>query len=327
MNIDTLQRRHLLALAGAFAAGSAVAQPAPYPSRPIRMIIPFAAGGGTDIVGRAVADRLAPQMKVSVVVDNREGAGGVIGAKVLASAPPDGYTIMLATSFLPMAHALYANPPYDPVKDFTPLAMVAAVRAVFVAPPDAPYRTLREMLDYIKANPGKLSYASTGKGSPSHIHTEDLLRTYGLVMQDIPYKQGSQAVTDTMSGRVAFYQLALPAALPFIQSGRLRAIAVSGSVRSKQAPDIPTIEESLGISDNGAGAWLGFVAPAGVPPEIAARLTREIQAAMETPQVRERMVATASEYLPMDPVSFSKKIAAETDIYTKLVRVLGLSNQ
>jgi tripartite-type tricarboxylate transporter receptor subunit TctC len=295
-----------------------------YPSKPIRMIVAYGAGSGADIIARIVAEKLSEQMKNNVFVENRDGAGGLIGTIAAARSAPDGYTLLLAPTTLTVAHALQAEPPYDPVKDFVGITRVSILPVVIVASPNAPYTTFKELVAYIKANPGKLNYATSGKGSPSHLEIELIKQTYGLDVPDVPYKNFGQAITDTIAGRVGFYPPVLPAALPHIKSGKVRALAIGTPRRSEQVPEVPTLAEQLGAPGYQSSVWYGVVAPAGLPADIVARLHEEIAKALENPQVRARITGTGAEVSMAPPAEFGAQIRAETEKWTKLVRALKL---
>ena len=307
-----------LGLQGADAAAQA------YPSRPIKLVVAYGAGGGTDIVARILAERLTEQMKVSVVVENREGAGGAIGTTMVARSPADGYTILLAPTTLTVSPSLQATPAYDPIRDFTPITRVCVQAMAIITTPDAPYRSFGDLLAYAKANPGKLSYGTSGKGSPSHLEMEMIKRMRGLDIQDVPYKTFSQAIADTMSGQISFYFPTFPAALPHIRSGKVKALAVGSAARTAQAPEIPTIAEELAVPGYETSVWYGIVAPAGVPAEVVRRLHAEISLALEVPDVRERIARTGAEISVAGPEAFAAQVRNETTKWSKLVRDLDL---
>lgn len=295
-----------------------------YPAKPIKMIVAYGPGSGADIVGRILADQLSQQMKVSVVVENRDGAGGAIGTTMAAKSPADGYTLLMAPTTLTVSPALQATASYDPVKDFTPVTRVAIQPMTIVTSLEAPYRNFKELMAYAKANPGKLSYGTSGKGSPSHLEMEMIKRMRGLEIPDVPYKSFGNAITDTINGQVSFYFPTFPAALPHIKGGKVRALAVGSPERAPQAPEIPTIAEELGVPGYEVSVWYGVVAPAGVPPDVVARLHGEIVTALQVPSVRERIAATGAVISVAAPDQFAAQIRSETTKWTKLVHELGL---
>lgn len=295
-----------------------------YPTKPIKMIVAYGPGSGADIVGRILAERLTQQMGVSVVVENRDGAGGSIGTTMASKAPADGYTILMAPTTLTVSPALQANPTYDPIKDFTPVTRVAIQPMTIVTSLDAPYKTFKELIAYAKANPGKLSYGTSGKGSPSHLEMEMIKQLKGLEMQDVPYKSFGSAISDTISGQVSFYFPTFPAALPHIKGGKVRALAVGSPQRTPQAPEIPTIAEELGIPGYEVSVWYGVVVPAGVPQDIVDRLNSEITKALEVPAVRERIASTGAIVSVAPPDKFGAQVRSETAKWTKMVKALDL---
>jgi tripartite-type tricarboxylate transporter receptor subunit TctC len=302
---------------------SSHAQPG-YPNKPIRFIVPFGPGSGTDIMARIVGAQLAEQLKVPVVIDNREGAGGLIGAKAAADAAPDGYTILMAATPLTVGPHLQGKAPFDPVNDFTPIGKVSVLPMAIVASANAPFKTLKELIAYVKANPDKVTYASSGKGSPSHLETERIKQHFGVAVPDAPYKNVGQAMTDTIAGVVTFYFPTFPSALPHIRAGKVRGIAMGAAKRSQQAPDLPTLAEELGIPGYEAVVWYGVAAPAGLPAEITKRLSDELLTAMKTPKVREAIEKTGSETSPGDSAAFGALIRAENERWGKLVKSLNL---
>ncbi len=321
-----MKRRTLGLLAILLAAGTATeaVQAQTYPTRPIRLIVAYGPGSGADIVARFLADKLSEQMKTSVVVENRDGAGGAIGTAAAAKAAPDGYTLLMAPTTLTVSPSLMANPTYDPVKDFAAVTRVAVQPMVAVTRPDAPYKNFKELIDYAKANPGKVMYGTSGKGAPSHLEVELLRQRYGIEVQDVPYKSFGQAITDTMNGLVGFYFPTLPAALPHITSGKVRSLAVGSVERSPQAPQLPTIAEELGLPGYEVSVWYGIVVPAGVPQDIVAKLDSEISTALKSPELRQKIEKTGAIISPAGPDAFGKQIRSETAKWGKLVQDLGL---
>ncbi len=295
-----------------------------YPSRPIRLVVAYGAGSGADTIARILAEHLQGPLKGSVVVDNRPGAGGAIGTQSVARAPADGYTLILAPTTLTVSPHMQAAPTYDAVKDFAPIMRVAILPMTVVAAADAPFKTLPELVAQAQARPGQLHYATSGKGSPSHLEMELLRKHFGIQVRDVPYRTGSQALTDLISGQVSFYFPVLPAALPQMQAGRLRALAVGTPQRSPQAPDVPTLAELLNKPGYEASVWYGLLAPAGTPPAIIERLHRATAQALESPQLRQAVVNTGSEVSAMPPPQFASFIREENTKWGALVKELGL---
>ena len=288
----TASRRSILSLCTltltALVSTSGWAQ-ADYPARPIKLIVPFSAGSASDTVARAVADEMGRQIPVPVVVENREGAGGNIGNTAVARSAPDGYTVLMGTSLMTMSVHMNAPPAYDAVKDFVPIARIGTIPLVAVASTGAPFKTWSELVAYAKANAGKINYASSNKGSSSHVYTEMLKREFGFDAQEVPYKNLGQAVTDTATGINHFFIANLPPTRGLIQAGQLRPLAVGSRQRLAAFPEVPTFAELTGRADLELALWYGFFVPAGTPPAVVARLNREIVKAAETPAVRARL--------------------------------------
>jgi tripartite-type tricarboxylate transporter receptor subunit TctC len=294
-----------------------------YPSKPIRMIVGYGPGSGADIIGRILADKLSEQMKVSVVVENKDGAGGAIGTAAAAKSPGDGYTILLSPTTLTVSPSLMTPAPYE-VKDFTAVTKVAILPMAIVTNANAPFKTFQEFIDYAKANPGKITYATSGKGSPSHLEMELIRQRYSLELVDAPYKAGGQAMTDTISGQVPLYFPVLPAALQHIKAGLLRGLVVGSSTPSEKAPGIPTLADAMKVPGYEASVWYGVMVPKATPDAIVARLDTEIQKALTSPQVREKIEATGSEVSVLGREKFGPFVHNETEKWDKLVKQLNL---
>jgi len=293
-----------------------------FPSNPVRIVVPFGPGSGADIIGRILADKLSEQMSARVFVENRDGAGGSIGSTQVAGAQPDGHTLLLIPSSFTVS--LLPTPPYDPVKDFTAISKLAALPLVVVAGADAPFKTLSELVNYARANPGKLSYATSGKGASSHLEFELIKHRYKLNIPDVPYKSFGQAITDTISGQVSFYFAALPATLPHIRSGKVRGIAMGGLQRSEQAPDVPTIAESLNLPGYEASVWYGVLAPVGTPRNIISQIDGQIAAALKSSEVQQRLLKGGVVVSYASSEKFGATVAEETAKWRKLIDELGL---
>ena len=314
----------LATLAALAAVGSTPASAQPFPSKPIRIIVPFGPGTGTDILARVVGERIGEQLGVGVVVENREGAGGLLGATATARSAADGYTLMMAANPLVVAPLLQATPPFDAVRDFAPIARIGVLPMALVTGPAAPYANVSEMIAYARANPGRLNYASSGKGTPSHLEMELIAQSAGLKLQDIPYKSTAQAMTDTIGGQVALYFSTLPPALAQMRAARLRILGIGSPRRLPQAPEIPTLAEALGQPGYEASVWYGFVAPAATPREILTRLADAVVRALEHAPVRERVEKSGTEIDPAGPDVFAAQIRRESDKWSTLVKSLGL---
>ncbi len=298
-----------------------------WPARPIKLVVAYGPGSGADIIGRILAEKLSERLKTSVVVENREGAGGALGTLTAAKSPADGYTLMLSPTTLTVSPHMQNPQQYDALKDFAPIARVAILPMAVVAAPTAPYKSLKELIDYAKANPGKLSYATSGKGSPSHLEMELLRKRYNLTVTDIPYKNVGQAMTDAISGQVSFYFPTFPSALPHINSGRVRGLAVGSTKRAEQAPTLPTISEELGLPDYEASVWYGLVAPAGTPADVIAKVSSEVLQILEAPEVRAQIAKTGAQVSPMNTERFAAFVRSENTKWGGLVKELGLKDQ
>ncbi|WP_137896856.1 tripartite tricarboxylate transporter substrate binding protein [Ramlibacter sp. 2FC] len=291
---------------------SAWAQPAPYPAKPIRLVVPFTPGGSTDILARAIGQELTKAWGQSVVVENVPGAGGAIGADKVAKAPADGYTLLMGhIGTLAVNPSLYPKLPYNPVRDFTPVAWVARVPNVLVVHPSVTARTLKEFVAYARANPGRLNYGSGGNGSAANLATEYLKLQTSSALVHIPYRGTAPAVTDLVGGQIQLMFTGVPAVLSQIKSGQLRALAVSSPQRVDALPDLPTVSEALGMKDFEADQWYGVVAPAGTPREIVARLNGQINQSLNAPELKTRLAAEGAVATPNPPEVFGKLIDSE----------------
>jgi len=294
-----------------------------YPAKPIRIVVPFPPGGATDILARAVAQKLTDAWGQAVVVDNRPGAGGNIGSEIVAKAAPDGYTLEMGTVGTHAINAsLYAKMPYDHVKDFAPVILVAGVPNVLVVNPSLPVSSVQELIAYAKANPGKLNFASSGNGTSIHLAGELFKVMAGVQMTHIPYKGSAPALQDLIGGQVQLMFDNLPPSLPHIKAGKLRALAVTSATRSSALPDTPTIAES-GLPGFEASSWFGVLAPAGTPPAIIARLNAEIGAWLASAEAKEKMLALGANIGGGSPEDFARHIAAETAKWQKVVKASG----
>ena len=307
----------------ALAASQAAAQP--FPARPIRIIVPFGPGTGTDLLARVVGERVGELLGVTVLIENREGAGGLVGATATARSPADGYTMMMAANPFIVAPLLHAAPAYDALRDFAPVAKIGILPMALVTGPGAPYTSVKELIAYAKANPGKLNYASSGKGTPSHLEMELIAQSAGLQIQDVPYKSTAQAMTDTLGGQVALYFSTLPPALAQMRSSRLRILGVGSPRRVAQAPEIPTLAEALGQPGYEANVWYGFVAPAGTPRDALTRLADAILRALEHAPVRDRVEKSGAEIDAAGSDVFATLLRRENDKWSTLVKSLGLA--
>jgi tripartite-type tricarboxylate transporter receptor subunit TctC len=318
-----MQRRHFIAAAGALSlAGRATAQ-AGYPAKPIRLVVPFTPGGTSDILGRSIGQELSKAWGQPVVIDNVPGAGGSIGSDRVAKAPADGYTLLMGhIGTLAVTPSIYPHLPYDPVKSFAPVAWVARVPNVLAVHPSLPARTVAELVAYARANPGRINYASGGNGSAAHLAMEYLkLRTHTFMVH-VPYRGTSPAVTDVIAGQVQAIFTGAPAVLPFVKSGQLRALAVSSPHRIASLPQLPTVAES-GLKELAgfeADQWYGVVAPAGTPPAIVAKLNAQINASLNAPELKSRLLAEGAEAAPATPQAFGELIVRELERWRPVVK-------
>lgn len=298
-------------------ATQALAQP--YPYKPIRYIVPFAAGGATDILTRIIAQPLTESMGQQVVVDNRPGAGAIVGTSLLAKAPADGYTLIMCEIAHGANPALHAKLPYDTRKDFASVDLVALMPTVLVVPAASPVKTLQELIALAKARPGQLNYASSGVGSANFLAAELFKSELGLDIVHVPYQGGGQAVAAVLSGQTQMLFVTLPPSLPHIKAGKLRALATTSAARAPSLPDVPTATET-GVKGVEVSLWLGTFAPAGTPQAVIARLNAEINKALALPQVRERMQGVGAEVVGSTPEQLTAHVQAEIARWTRTFR-------
>ena len=297
---------------------------AQYPGKPVRLVVPFPAGGPTDIVGRTISQKLSESLGQPVIVDNRPGAGGVIGTEFVAKSPPDGYTILLGTiGGLAVAMSLYPNRGYDTLRDFQAVAQAVTVTNILVVHPSLPARTVKELLSLARARPGTLNYASSGSGTVTHLAGELLNTMAHVKIVHIPFKGGAPALTALMSGEVEMNFENSLIVVPHIKAGRVRAIAVTGAQRSKLMPDLPTIAEG-GLPGYNASGWYGFVLPAAVPKEIVSRLANDFNRILRMPDVVERLSGQGAEPVINTPEQFTAFIRTEIDKWTRLVKTANM---
>jgi tripartite-type tricarboxylate transporter receptor subunit TctC len=324
-----MKRRTLLAAVATLAAlfGAHFPEPAAaqaWPNKPIRLMVPFPPGGSTDIVARIVAQKLGERLGQSLVVENRGGAGGTIGTAQVAKAAPDGYTLTVAsTSTHVVAPHVYSKLEYDPVKDFTPIGLMAVSPYLLVVNPALPAKTLQEFVNHARAQPGKLNYASAGVGSTTHLAMEMLKTSSKTFMLHIPYNGNGPAGAAVIAGQVEALFGSLPALLPHAKSGRARALAVGTPKRSPSLPDVPTVAES-GYPGFDASLWLALMAPAGTPPAIVERVNREMVALINTPETREAFDKAGTEQLTGTPAALAAMIRDGLPKYAAIVKASGV---
>jgi tripartite-type tricarboxylate transporter receptor subunit TctC len=293
-----------------------------YPSRPVRMIVSFAPGGSVDLVARLIGHKLTEAWGQQIVIDNRPGAGGNLSAELAARAAPDGYTLYISSASLVVNVSLYRKVGYDPVKDFAPITLLATVQNVLVAHPSLPAKNVKELIALAKRQPGKINYASTGSGSSGHLTMELFKAAAGIDILHVPYKVIGQARTDILAGQISLWFGTVPALLPHIRSGKLRALAVAGGKRSPALPEVPTVAES-GLPGFEAFTWYPVLAPAGTPKPVVAKLNSEIVAILKTPEVHERLTSQGVEPVGSTPAQLAGHLRTELAKWAKAVQVSG----
>jgi tripartite-type tricarboxylate transporter receptor subunit TctC len=312
-----------LFIAAVFSAATAAFAQQNYPQKPIRYIVPFPAGGIADVFARIIGGRLSESWGQPVVVENRAGAGGNIGADFVAKAPPDGYTILMGSIGTQALNAsLYRNMPYDSAKDFTPVALVIEAESLLALHPSVGANTPPELIALARAQGGKLTCASAGVGTTSHLACELFKSMARVDITHVPYKGNVPAITDLLGGQTSMLFATMPTVLPHVKAGKLKGIAVLGTGRSPAAPEFPALAEVLpGFEVNN---WVGAFGPAGLPSAITAKLNSEILAVMRTPEVQQRLLAEGARFTPTTPAQFSAFVAAETAKWGKLIREIGI---
>jgi len=294
-----------------------------WPSKPVKWIVPFAPGGTTDILARTVSEKLSIALGVPVVVENKPGAGGGVGAEIVAKSAPDGYTIMGGTISTHAINAsLYKDLPYDPVKDFAPITLIARVPNMLVVNPEVPAKDVKELIALLKASPGKYNFASSGNGTSQHLSGELFKSMAGVEMQHIPYKGSPPALQDVVGGQVTMTFDNITTAWPLAKAGKLRALAVTTAKRSAIAPDVPTLAES-GLPGFEIGSWQGVFAPAGTPAPIVRRLNAEIVKILNMPDVKERLAGLGAEIVADSPEEFAALVKAEVVKWSDVVKKSG----
>ena len=312
----------LAVLCFALCTAGAVAQT--YPSKPIRIIVPFPAAGTADILARVVGQKMAPAFGQQVVIDNRAGAGGNIGAELAAKAPPDGYTLFLCTVGTHAIHqTLYNKLPFDPLKDFSGIAYIAGVPNVVVVHPSIPVKTMKELIWFVQARPGQINFGSPGTGSSVHMSGEMLKVMAGLAMTHVAYKGNPQAVTDLMAGQIELMITNMPSVIPFIRNGRLRGIAVTTKERSPALPALPTVAEAA-LPGYESSAWFGLVGQTAMPREIVMKLNSEVVRIVKLADVKQNFESQGADALVMTPDEFGAFMRAETAKWGKVVKAAGV---
>jgi tripartite-type tricarboxylate transporter receptor subunit TctC len=316
-----ISRRAALAIAAAsFVTTAALAQG--WPARPIRLVVPFPAGGGTDIITRELANKVG-HAGYTFVIDNKPGSGGNLGVDAAAKAPADGYTLVMGqTSNLAINPSLYAKLPYDPVKDLTPISLVASAPLVIVASAESPYKTLADVVKASQAKPGSINFASSGNGTVAHLTAESFQKVAGIKLTHIPYKGASQGITDVISGQVQLYVSSIPTLIGHIKSGKMRAIAVTSARRVDDLPQVPTVAES-GYKGFEAVTWFGVLGPANLPKDIVARLNADINKALKDPELAKKLGDQGADIAGSTPEQFAKLIQDDIARWGKIVKDSG----
>lgn len=293
-----------------------------YPSKPVRLILPFPPGGPTDILGRAVGQKLSEQIGRPVVIDNRPGAGGNLGVELAAKSPPDGYTIVLSSPLIAISPSLYSKLNYDPIKDLAPISLVATIQNLMIVHPSVPAKTLKEFIQLARNNPGKLNFGSGGVGTTTHLASELLKSLAKIKMVHVPFKGTGQAMLGLMGGQVDMLVIAVPPTIPQIQAGKIRALAVLSDRRASALPNVPTAKEA-GVDNYEVPIWYGILAPAGTPGSIINTLNQELTKALTSTDLRERLAAVDVEPMTSTPEQFANFIKSETVRYAKVIKDSG----
>lgn len=303
------------------AVGSAAAQD--YPSKPVRIVVPFAPGGGTDLSARIIAQKLTESLGANFVVDNRPGAAGIVGTEIVAKAKPDGYALLVVSSSHAINPAMYPKLPYDTVRDFVPVSLLLSGPALLVAHPSLPAKNARELIALAKAKPGTLTFASAGHGTPPHMGGELFKALAGIDITHIPYKGNGPAYTDLMAGQVSLMFPNIATAIQYVKINRMRALGVGSKQRSAIAPEIPTINES-GLPGYEMSSWFGLLAPAGTPATIVTRLQQEIARILKQAEVREKLFAQGAEPVGSTPQEFTAFLNTESAQWAKVIKSSGI---
>jgi tripartite-type tricarboxylate transporter receptor subunit TctC len=296
-----------------------------YPNRTVRIIVPFAPGGSTDVVARILADKLGTELKQSFVVENRSGAGGNIGADAVAKASPDGYTLLMGTTgVLAINKYLYKEMSFDPERDLVPVSYTSLITNILVVNPQVPAKTVSELVALARAKPGSLTFASSGAGSSTHLSAELFKSMAGVDILHVPYKGSSQAITDLMGGQVTMLFDNAPSSIPFVEQGKLRALAVTSTKRLPNLPDVPTLDEA-GVKGYESLSWSGIMAPAGTPKRVIDKLNAAIEKILRDPDVKQRFASLGVDPVGGPPEAFSRHIRAESEKWARVVKTANIT--
>ena len=315
-----VKRTRLAVALAALCAGAATAQS--YPAKPIRIVVPYAPGGAVDIIARATAQELGKRVSQRVIVDNRTGAGGNVGSDIVAKSVPDGYTLLMASPANTINPSLYAKMPYKPLRDLATVALIAQVPAVLIANKALPVQNVKQLVTLAKSRPGALTYGSGGAGTTEHLASEMFKMAASIDMLHVPYKGGAQVMTDLIGGQIAMMFINMVGALPQIQGGKVKALAVAGATRSPTLPDVPTVVES-GYKDFVVSVWWGVMGPSSMPREVVALLNREIVAGLNSPEMKERLQALSAQPIGGTSEQFATFFASETKRWAPIVKASG----
>ena len=302
------------------------AESAAYPARPLRLLLPTAVGGAVDTTARVIGPALSESLGQQVIIDNRAGAGGVIGFEIAAKAAPDGYTILMCDVSFAVIPSLFKSLPFDPAQDFVPISPIASVPFVLVTSAAAPYKSVDELIAAARANPGRLNYGSAGVGSPPHLGPELLGGMAGVTFTHVPFKGAPQALTEVIAGRLEFAVVSMPLAKPQIEAGRIRGLAVTTSRRAVALPNLPTVAEA-GLKGYDVTVWNGIFAPAKTRTEVITKLSEHVRRALDDPEFKEKLAARGAEPLVMTPAQFSRHFQAELAKWAQVVKRSGATDQ
>lgn len=301
---------------------TAVTHAQPFPNKPIKIIVPFPAGGTVDFFARVVSTKLSDALGQSVLVENKAGAGGNIAAEAVAKASPDGYTLLMGSEVVAINTSLYSKLAYDPVKDLAPITLVGTVPNILIVNPSLPVNSVKELIALATKTPGKISFASTGQGTSSHLSSELFKLMANVDLLHIPYKGGPPAVADLIGGQVNMMFINMPTGLAHVKSGKARVLAVSSARRAAQLPDVPTVDQA-GLKGFETAAWSGLYAPAGTPPEVIARLNAEVVKILKMPSVKEQLAGQGAEPVGDTPEEFGRFTRDEIAKWAKLIKISG----
>lgn len=315
-------RRAALALAAASLFTAVAAHAQAWPARPVRMVVPFPAGGGTDVIARELTNKLT-SYGYTFVVENRPGSGGNLGVEAASNATPDGYTLVLGqTSNLAINPTLYSKLPYDPIKDLTPVGLVASAPLVIVTSSTAPYKTLADVVKAAKEKPGSINYASSGNGTASHLAMESFQKAAGIKLTHIPYKGAAQGATDVISGQVQLYVSTVPTLQAYMRSGKMHPLAITSLQRTPELPQLPTVAES-GYKGFESSSWFGVLGPAGMPKDVVAKLNADIDKALKDPALKQKLSGQGANVMSSTPEAFAQLIRDDIPRWGKLVKDSG----